>query len=277
MVQEESFKYMRITKINNRKKIIEKLKNIEHENSVRILWAVESGSRSWGFDSPDSDYDVRFIYVNKPDWYMTIEEGPDVIEIPVDKTLDISGWDLRKTLRLFKKSNPVLIEWLVSPFVYMRYGKFREQIIEIASECFSPKACSYHYLRMAENNYNRYVLPRDPVNIKKYFYVLRPLLNILWLHQKKSVPPMKFLETLNILKLPKKVVKTTHILLEQKTQTSEMGKGPKILILEEFIQEQLKWAQQYCESAPVGHIEVDKLNQLFRHTIDECWKSQRKI
>ena len=257
-------------------KIIEKLKQIESDNDVSIIWAIESGSRSWGFDSPDSDYDVRFIYVNKPDWYITIEEGPDVIEIPTDGELDISGWDLRKALRLFKKSNPVLIEWLVSPFVYMRYGKFRDQIFEIATECFSLKACSYHYLRMAENDYNRYVKPRDPVNTKKYFYVLRPLLNILWLNQKTSIPPMQFIKTLNNLDLPEKVFKTIHELLEQKKQASEMGKGPKIPILEDFILEQLEWAQQYCESAPVGHIEINMLNKLFHQTIDECWCETKK-
>lgn len=253
--------------------ITEKLKQIEIDNDVRILWAIESGSRSWGFDSPDSDYDVRFIYVNKPDWYMTIDEGRDVIELPVDEVLDISGWDLRKTLRLFSKSNPVLIEWLVSPFVYLRYGTFRDKILEIASECFSPRACSHHYLRMAENNYNRYILPRDPVNTKKYFYVFRPLLNILWLSDKGTIPPMQFTETLNVLDLPEDVLGVIRELLEQKTKTSEMGKGPKIPLLEDFIQKQLEWSQQYCESAPVGHIDLKALNKLFCQTIHESWKS----
>ncbi len=251
--------------------IIENLRQIETDNGVRILWAIESGSRSWGFDSPDSDYDVRFIYVNRPDWYMTIEEGRDVIEIPIDDTLDISGWDLRKTLRLFKNSNPVLIEWLVSPFVYMQHGRFRNRLLDIASECFSPRACSYHYLRMAENNYHRYVQPRDPVTLKKYFYVLRPLLNILWLKQKRSIPPMQFIETLDALDLPAEVCKITHQLLQRKMQTPELGKGPKIPILEAFIQEQLEYAKQYCESAPVGHIETEVLNNLFRQTVEEHW------
>ncbi len=251
--------------------IVEKLRHIEADNDVRILWAIESGSRSWGFDSPDSDYDVRFIYVHRCEWYMTIEEGRDVIELPVDAVLDISGWDVRKTLRLFKKSNPVLIEWLVSPYVYMQHGKFQEEILEIASGCFSPRACSYHYLRMAENNYNRYVLPRNPVNLKKYFYVLRPLLNIIWLKQNNTIPPMRFVETLNHLDLPARVCDAIHELLEQKSQTSEMGKGPKIPILEEFIRKHLEFAQLYCESAPVGHIEVDRLNELFRQTVDDTW------
>lgn len=251
--------------------ITEKLKQIEKDHDVRILWAIESGSRSWGFDSPDSDYDVRFIYANKPDWYMTVQENRDVIELPVNEVLDISGWDLRKTLRLFKKSNPVLIEWLVSPFIYLHQGPFRDQILAMAGECFSPRACSYHYLRMAENNYNRYVLPRDPVKLKKYFYVLRPLLNILWLAQKKTIPPMQFVDALNSLDLSANVIETTHQLLEQKTKTSEMGKGPKIPVLEQFIQEQLCWAHQFCESAPLGHIEIDSLNNLFRQTIRDVW------
>jgi predicted nucleotidyltransferase len=126
---------------------------------------------------------------------------------------------------------------------------------------------------MAENNYNRYVFPRNPVNIKKYFYVLRPLLNILWLNQKKSIPPMQFIETLNALDLPTDVLETTHELLEQKSKTSEMGKGPKIPILENFIQEQLELAQKYCESAPVGHVAMDALNKLFRQTINESWEN----
>lgn len=252
-------------------KILEKLEEIERENNVHILWAIESGSRSWGFDSPDSDYDVRFIYVNPPDWYMTIEEGRDVIELPPDEILDISGWDLRKTLRLFYKSNPVLIEWLVSPFVYKSQGRFRDQILEVASDCFSVKACSYHYLSMSENNYNRYILPRDPVNIKKYFYVLRPLMNIFWLSQKGSIPPMQFNETLNGVDLPADVMQTIHELLEKKMKTSEIGKGPKVPILEDFIQKQLVWARQYCESAPVGHVDMEELNRLFRQTIKESW------
>lgn len=251
--------------------ITDELAQIEKDYHVRILWAIESGSRSWGFDSPDSDYDVRFIYVNRSDWYLTVEEGRDVIELPVNEVLDISGWDLRKTLRLFCKSNPVLIEWLVSPFVYKQQGSFREQILKIASECFSVRACSYHYLRMAENNYCRYIEPRDMVRTKKYFYVLRPLLNIRWLDQKGTIPPMEFVTALKGLNLPADVVETTEHLLDQKRKTSEMGKGPKIEVLERFIQTEMTWAKGYCETAPVGSIDLDAVNMLFRSTIRESW------
>lgn len=251
--------------------IKEKLVQIESDCDVRILWAVESGSRSWGFESPDSDYDVRFLYVNKPNWYLTIEEGRDVIELPIDDELDISGWDLRKTLRLFKKSNPVLLEWLVSPLVYTRSGSLRDKLLQIAPDVFSRKSCAYHYLNMAENNYTRYVAPRDPVRIKKYFYVLRPLLNIEWLREKDSIPPMSFIETINSLQLPQHVAGSISDLLAKKKVTCELGHGPKIPVLDEFIEAQLERARDYCDIASVGDTSTNILNDLFREIITESW------
>lgn len=248
-----------------------RLSQIESNCSVRILWAVESGSRSWGFESPDSDYDVRFLYVNKPDWYLSIEDARDVIELPIDDELDISGWDLRKTLKLFRKSNPVLLEWLVSPLVYMSSGTLRDKLLQIAPDVFSRKSCAYHYLNMAENNYTKYVAPRDPVRIKKYFYVLRQLLNIQWLKEKDSIPPMSFVETFNSLDLPNKVSGCINDLLAKKKVTCELGQGPKILVLDEFIETQLETARNYCDLAPVGKTSTDILNDLFREIIAESW------
>lgn len=249
--------------------IIEKLQQIEQRYDVRILWAIESGSRSWGFESPDSDYDVRFIYVHRPQWYLSVIEKRNVIELPVNKVLDISGWDLRKTLRLFKKSNPVLMEWLVSPFVYIQHSTFRNRLFDTAKGCFSRKACSYHYLRMAENNYHRYVQPRNPVNLKKYFYVLRPLLNIFWLKEKDSIPPMNFIDTLGQLNIPKDVYNKIKELLEEKKKTSEIGTGPHISILEDYIQNSLIIANDFCDSANVGHIDVEQIDTIFRETLIE--------
>ncbi len=100
--------------------IQEKTKELENTHAIRILFACESGSRAWGFPSSDSDYDVRFIYVHQKEWYLSIHEGRDVVEMPVNKELDISGWDLRKTLRLLNKHNAVLFEWIQSPIVYSR-------------------------------------------------------------------------------------------------------------------------------------------------------------
>ncbi len=252
-----------------KKVIVDTLKQVESDYEVRILWAIESGSRSWGFESPDSDYDVRFIYVNKPNWYLSVREKRDVIELPIDETLDISGWDLRKTLRLFKKSNPVLIEWLVSPFVYMQYSGFKDRLLESARDCFSRKACAYHYLRMAENNYRRYVQPRDTVNLKKYFYVLRPLFNIFWLKEKDTIPPMRFQETLEQVDVPCTVYVAVKDLLEEKKKASEIGLGSHLAVLDEFIEEGLVAANDFCDIADVGHIDIEQVDHIFRETLIE--------
>ena len=117
------------------KLICSKLHEIEKENNVKILLAVESGSRAWGFASPDSDYDVRFIYVRPKDDYLRLENVRDVIELPIDDVLDINGWDLQKTLRLLYKSNPTLFEWFSSPIVYLETD-FADRFRKIMGEYF---------------------------------------------------------------------------------------------------------------------------------------------
>ena len=103
---------------DKRTAVLEALARIEEEHDVRIVFACESGSRGWGFSSPDSDYDVRFIYAHDLDWYLTVFPGRDVIELPIDDVYDVSGWDLRKALGLLRNGNATLVEWLSSPVVY---------------------------------------------------------------------------------------------------------------------------------------------------------------
>ena len=92
-------------------RIIEELKKIEEKENIQIIYAVESGSRAWGFAGTDSDYDVRFIYVHNLDYYLKLEDTRDVLEYPINDLLDISGWDISKTLKLAHSSNPSLYEW----------------------------------------------------------------------------------------------------------------------------------------------------------------------
>ena len=168
--------------------ITQKLREIEKENKVRILLAVESGSRAWGFASPDSDYDVRFIYARTREDYLLFDDVRDVIELPINDALDINGWDVQKTLCLLYKSNPTLFEWFSSPIVYME-TPFAERFRNIMMEYFSQKKSLYHYLSMAEGNYREY-LKGDIVKAKKYFYVLRPVLACRWVLSKHTPPPM---------------------------------------------------------------------------------------
>ena len=125
------------------------LANIESERKVRVLYACESGSRAWGFASRDSDYDVRFVYVHVRDWYVSVDDRRDVIELPLADDLDISGWELRKALRLLKKSNPPLLEWLKSPIVYQSDPDFMAEFGELAAKFYSPRRCFAHYLHLS--------------------------------------------------------------------------------------------------------------------------------
>lgn len=162
-----------------REKIQEQLRRIEEAENIKILLAVESGSRAWGFASPDSDYDVRFIYIRRLEDYLRLDAVRDVIELPIDDVLDINGWDLQKTLRLLYKSNPTLFEWFSSPIVYQK-TEFADKFRELMMHYFSSKKTLYHYISMAEGNYREY-LQGEIVRAKKYFYVLRPVLACRWI------------------------------------------------------------------------------------------------
>ena len=170
--------------------ILEKLKEIEQNENIKILLAVESGSRAWGFASPDSDYDVRFIYVRPINYYLRLDKTRDVIELPINDKLDINGWDLKKALTLLHNSNPTLFEWLSSPIVYYDTGYF-DKYKNILNNYFSSKKSLYHYLHTAENT-NRNFLNGEIIRLKKYFYALRPILACKYIIGHNSPPPVLF-------------------------------------------------------------------------------------
>lgn len=167
------------------------LRRIEEQYDVRVLLAVESGSRAWGFASPDSDYDVRFVYANRRDWYLSVFEHRDVIEKMLEGDLDISGWDLRKTLRLFSKCNLALNEWIGSPIIYGGVAEFRTQLAALMPVHFNPIAGLHHYRRTAEQMLADH-FQEGRIPIKKLFYVLRPLLACRWISRVQSQPPTEF-------------------------------------------------------------------------------------
>jgi predicted nucleotidyltransferase len=162
-----------------KEKITEILNEVEETKKVRILYAVESGSRAWGFASPDSDYDVRFIYISDPAFYMKLEKTQDVIEWQLDETFDVNGWDLQKALRLCVKSNPTLFEWANSPIVY-KTSKQWEKVSSVMTNYFVPKSSLKHYLSMASNRYASYLM-KDKILFKKYFYALRSIFACKWI------------------------------------------------------------------------------------------------
>ena len=219
------------------KTIIEnKLKEIEEKENVKIIMAVESGSRAWGFESPDSDYDVRFIYVRYVDDYLRLDEMRDVIEWQLDDVLDINGWDIKKALRLLYKSNPTVFEWCASPIIYRTSSEF-ERIKELLPKYFSKKKGLLHYYHMAESNYREY-LKGEQVRVKKYFYVLRPILAAKWILDKECPPPMLFSELMEA-ELENSIRPEVDKLLKMKQELPEMGLSPRVQVLNDYIEVEL--------------------------------------
>jgi predicted nucleotidyltransferase len=172
--------------------ICAELARVEREHSVRVLMAVESGSRAWGFASPDSDYDVRFVYAHSADWYLSVFEGQDVIEKMLSGNLDVSGWDLRKTLRLFSKCNFALNEWLGSSIVYVE-TEFRPALAGQIPNYFNGIKAIHHYRSMAERSLTENLVDGE-ISIKKLFYILRPLLACRWIRETQTQPPTALAE-----------------------------------------------------------------------------------
>ncbi len=246
--------------------ILERLAVIEHTEAVRILYACESGSRAWGFASPDSDYDVRFIYVRPRDWYLSIdlEHRRDVIERPIEGVLDINGWDLRKALQLMRKSNPPLFEWLHSPLVYRAQPGFREAMLALTPTYYSSLGCAWHYLHMARGN-DRVYLHGEQVRLKKYLYVLRPLLAVRWLESGRGVVPMPFRELVETQIPPGELRDAIKHLLRLKQSGEEMAWGPRIPALSEWVKAELaRLAEGPTALAPVVKPNLEPLNALFR-------------
>ena len=181
------------------KEIRDNLEEIERRYDVRILLAVESGSRAWGFASPDSDYDVRFIYMQRPEQYLRIDPVKDVIEWKLDEVLDINGWDLRKALLAFAKGNPNIMEWANSPVIYRRAPEW-EELKTVVMRYFSEKSALCHYYGTANKTYLGF-LTGEQIRYKKYFYALRPLLCCRWIERYHEAPPMAFEELLNLFDL----------------------------------------------------------------------------
>ena len=219
------------------KVILAELEKIEQQYGVRILHAVESGSRAWGFASPDSDYDVRFIYVRPAMDYLRLDEPRDVINWKLDEVLDINGWDLKKALKQFARSNATLYEWSGSPVVYQTTAEW-ETVRETAQDYFSEKAAVYHYYGTAMSTYSDY-LTGEEVRYKKYFYALRPLLAAGWIEQKHQIPPVLFADLLELDMTPELRAGIDN-LLERKKRTTEKESNPQIPVFRNFIQEELK-------------------------------------
>jgi len=225
-----------------RKRIHQELDRIERDHDVRILFAVESGSRPWGFPSPDSDYDVRFVYVRPLSWYVRLSVGRDVIERPIIDDLDIGGWDLRKAMNLLIRANPSLIEWLSSPIIY-REGREAVAIRELAEASPHRHSARHHYRALAWNNYSRYITGRGSVKLKKYMYCIRPAAALRWLRTRPDRVPMDFPSLLAGVTFEADLQQAVDALLALKMNSSELGEGSRIPAIDSFVEFEVAGAE----------------------------------
>lgn len=250
--------------------ILSRIDRAEQEHDVRVLLAVESGSRAWGFESPNSDYDARFIYTHRPDWYLAVdlEEKRDVIEYPIVDDIDLNGWDVRKALRLFSRSNPAFVEWIQSPIIYRESGGFAASVRQLLPTVYSCGRGVYHYRSMARTNFRGY-LRAGQVPLKKYFYVLRPLLAVRWLERYSKPAPIEFEKLLHLIEDRPALVADIHQLLARKRAAPEMGRAAPVASIQVFIEEELERLEA-LQVDTLPQAAIDSLNEVFRTTIQEA-------
>jgi len=235
-----------------RARIQAELNAIEREGAVRILLAVESGSRAWGFPSSDSDYDVRFLYVRPIEAYLAVTPPRDVIERPIDATLDVNGWDLRKALQLMLRSNAVLIEWLTSPVRYRNWDG-ADDLLALACSAASLTSLTYHYQHQAQRSFE-VVGEGNSARLKSYCYALRSALAVAWIRQRGEAPPMALGALIAGLTLPEALVRPIRQLIAHKADSAENASMARLSSVDAFIADAL--SAPVSETATVARKEV---------------------
>lgn len=244
-----------------------KLKDIEAQHGVKILYACETGSRAWGFPSPDSDYDVRMIYMHDIDWYLSLSDKKDSIEfMSEDGELDVTGWDIKKCLKLMWKSNGALLERVQSPILYREVPGIQELLQSYSQRCFAPIAAMHHYLGMAKNSFSD-VEGKDEVKLKKLFYALRATLCCKWILEKDAVPPIVFATMVNELDFAESLKQRIRELVELKSGQSESYYHPAEHEINAFIVAELDKAGKAFNSLKGRKDNQTDLDALFRQIV----------
>ena len=238
--------------------------NIEQTKNIKILYACETGSRAWGFPSPDSDYDVRFIYRHERDWYLSLSQHKDTIEYMVDETWDVTGWDLKKSLLLLKKSNAPLIERFQSPIMYCGDDSFKNEFKQLIETYYSPTAVFFHHYSLAKKLWEELKDAND-VKLKSYFYLIRSLLSSYWIIKDKSVLPMH-IEGLMVL-IDEDSKKRLRELIQLKAGVGEKYLHPKDEVLNKWITEMWELIESSKENLGVNRTDIKGLNEFFLKTI----------
>lgn len=247
------------------KEIQDRLSSVQREHNIKILYACESGSRAWSFNSKDSDYDIRFLYVRKPEDYLVVEPPRDVIEVPGDEVWDMNGWDLSKALKLLVKGNTNLIEWIRSPIVYVENVELCAELLGLVEQMVSPEQLFYAYQGFARSHFKAY-LQGDEVWLKKYLYVMRPLLSAYWIEKSGQLPPMLF--EVMLYEAGEKhpyILEPMEKLLQQKRNGLERESAPKVAELDRFIS--LMLDKSYEGVKLQKSVDWNQINEVFRRYV----------
>jgi predicted nucleotidyltransferase len=251
---------------NMKNEISNRLGSIEKVEGIQILFACESGSRAWGFASPDSDFDIRFIYKRTIEAYLSIKEIPDTIEYPIQDNLDFNGWDLKKFLFHLHKSNGVMMEWLQSPIIYLDTDNFRTSFLNTMSDYFNARSTINHYLGLTKRTLLDFSDATD-VKLKKYFYILRPILAARWIRQKKTVPPMDFESLLSSTNLNESVMSMILDLKKRKEISIESQLIPRLINLESFVKEEIFCCESTLPEDNQKVKDIIELNAFFKRIV----------
>ncbi|MCW4462711.1 nucleotidyltransferase domain-containing protein [Sphingomonas sp. BT-65] len=252
-----------------RREIETRLAAIEAADGVRVLLTVESGSRAWGFPSPDSDYDIRFLYVRPRDWYLSLQPGRDVIEQPIEDEIDLNGWDVRKALGLLLKSNAIISEWIESPIRYRPDDPFVAKLAALADAMLDARALAHHYARLGRTAADRWLDGDGEVPVKKYFYALRPALaiRVLRLHPHQR-PPMNLQALVALADLPAGAAAAISALVEAKARTNERSNGTRVPLLDALIGDELGRAAELAIRAPSAKW-AERADELFIQLVNQ--------
>lgn len=249
------------------KRILQEIKRVEEKYGIEVLYACETGSRAWGFPSPDSDYDVRMIYKHPVNWYLSLSEKKDNVEyMSDDKEIDLTGWDIKKSLKLLHKSNASLLERIQSPIVYQQKEGFVKDYLELAERCYSPIATLYHYLKLAESSFTD-VVEVEEYKLKRLFYALRGAMACEWIMSKQEMPPILFTKMVGELELEEELKSRILELISFKATKSEvyLHKGETLIF--KFIERTITKAKSTAKSLSGRNEKLIDLDDYFRAVI----------
>jgi len=245
-----------------RPEIARRLRAVERERGLRILFACESGSRAWGFASTDSDFDVRFIYTMPVENYLQLRPPKDAFDLHTDGDYDLAGWDIRKTAELLRKSNPPLLEWLGSPIMYEADDRITPRLVALRETYFDPKKTSYHYLSLAAGIWKKYLQGDPTPKRKKYLYILRPLACIRYIELHNTQPPTLFDDVLGAIDWPAEAMDAVARLVASKRAAEELGQMPADPVFTSYIPRWLDEAEAAAQAMPTNDTPTDALDEL---------------